>query len=95
MKETIEEYQGTESIPLTEQILKKNSFTLDYNDYHLWRCLRGNLLLRQWGREFGIHIKGTRIAYNTALCNIQYVHQLLQVLRLCGFDDLADNFKVE
>ena len=28
------------------------------------------------------------------MCNCKYVHNLQHALRLCGFDELADNFKI-
>lgn len=32
--------------------------------------------------------------YDSRIYNLQYVHELQHALRLCGIDDLADNFKI-
>ena len=32
--------------------------------------------------------------YESMIHNLQYVHQLQHALRLCGLDELADNFKI-
>lgn len=32
--------------------------------------------------------------YDSRICNLQYVHELQRALRLCGLDEIADNFKV-
>ena len=32
--------------------------------------------------------------YDSRICNLQYVHELQRALRLCGLNELADNFKV-
>ena len=32
--------------------------------------------------------------YNSRIYNLQYVHELQHALRLCGLDELADNFKL-
>ena len=32
--------------------------------------------------------------YDSRICNLQYVHELQQALRLVGLNELADNFKV-
>ena len=32
--------------------------------------------------------------YDSRICNLQYVHELQHALRLCGLNEIADNFKV-
>ena len=32
--------------------------------------------------------------YITSICHLRYVHELQRALRLCGLNELADNFKV-
>ena len=32
--------------------------------------------------------------YDSRICNLQYVHELQRALRLCGLNELADNFKI-
>lgn len=32
--------------------------------------------------------------YDSRICNLQYVHELQHSLRICGLNELADNFKI-
>ena len=93
-------------ISLTNDILKKNGwemksymsspyasfilayyFTKDEGDTHLE--LKGNTLKIWFNYE-----KGNDGVYSDIVIPVKYVHQLQHVLRLCGLDELADNFKV-
>ena len=76
-----------EPIPLTYEILKKNGwkdaefwceYQEDNNSIHA--CLPD-----MRGKINGIEIEHFRC---------EYVHQYQHLLRLCGLDELADNFKV-
>ena len=74
-------------IPLTPEILEKNGWKLHpaqaYNKeagMFLDKGCDGN----SWWWQFG----------NIPICPINYVHELQHCLRLCGLNDLADNFKV-
>ena len=76
-----------EGAPLTYEILKKNGwkdaeFWCEYQDgkNSIQACLPD-----MRGRINGIEIEHFQC---------EYVHQYQHLLRLCGFDELADNFKV-
>ena len=74
-----------EPIPLTSEILEKNG----------WKHSNNLMIVGiddsdfYWSEEFGVLYKNQ---YN--MCNCKYVHQLQHALRLCGLDELADNFKI-
>lgn len=94
-----------EPIPLTEEILKANGFTTD-NDHTLkGSCIYHRLcgkyedykvivrLLNGW-----VKIESFDDRWHTLLdlaIQPRYVHELQHALRLCGLNELADNFKVE
>ena len=74
-----------EPIPLTTEILENNG----------WKHSNNLMIVSiddsdfYWSEEFGVLYKNQ---YN--MCNCKYVHQLQHALRLCGLDELADNFKI-
>ena len=76
-----------EPIPITYEILKKNGwkdaeYWIEYqDDKSIIQC--GLPIMR--GRINGIVIEDFKC---------EYVHQYQHLLRLCGLDELADNFKV-
>lgn len=81
---------NTKPIPLTEEILKANGFRFIDEK-----------------RLFFVPDEGGSISYQTVThfvsvgCdgsvrkNIGFVHEFQHALRLCGLNDLADNFKIE
>ena len=76
-----------EPIPLTYEILKKNGwedaeFCCEYQD--------GNTSIQAHLPDMRGRINGVEIEY----FQCEYVHQYQHLLRLCGLDELADNFKV-
>lgn len=89
-------------IPLTEEILKANRFDIvqDGNMLTIWK---------QKDNEYGGEVYDITIyaMVNDFRCDcsirfhgairktIYYVHELQHALRLCGLDELADNFKIE
>ena len=83
-------------IPLTEEILAKNGFVLRGKTYILiWRGVEIH-----WRKTDGyasitapnnLKLEGWCSISNGYFC---YVHILQHALRLCGFDELAENFKV-
>lgn len=84
-------------IPLTEEILKENGWTEFYyghfedeNHRHFHRGFdrRLELSLIKGGNCFCTNFSLGRIDF-------YYVHELQHALRLCGLDELANNFKVE
>ena len=84
-------WEYIEPIPLTEEIMDKNfvkkNSTLSFATYDAAGIL--DLILYKYN---GCHISINLLGRLTL---IKYVHQLQQVLRLCGLGEMADNFKVE
>ena len=95
-----------EPIPLTPEILEKNGWNLDpvlqcYTSTPLWLYGEGsiNLLLQFPTKQFAGSLK---IIDNQKIRNLSdftwkdrlYIHELQHALRLCGFNKLADDFKV-
>ena len=82
------EYDWVKPILLTPEILEKNGWkrygtfmdVMADEDTHF-----------SWGED-----KYGAMLYQDEcyMCNCKYVHTLQHALRLCGFDELADNFKV-
>ena len=76
-----------EPIPLTTEILEKNRW--EYNTYcHEYRDDKNTIQCRlpyMVGRINGIEIERFKC---------EYVHQYQHLLRLCGLNELANNFKV-
>ena len=74
-------------IPLTYEILKKNGwketeYCYEYRDYkNTIQCCLPDMI----GRINGVEIENFKC---------EYVHQYQHLLRLCGLDELADNFKI-
>ena len=74
-------------IPLTPEILEKNG----WKETEYWREYEdGNTIIQYslsniWGIINGIEIEHFKC---------EYVHQLQHLLRLCGLDELANNFKI-
>lgn len=80
-----------EPIPLTKEMLEANGFQYGSHEYTYWPD--------EDGEEAPFHILqssryGLRINVPYRVVTLQYVHQLQHVLRLCGLNGLADNFKV-
>ena len=75
-----------EPIPLTPEILEKNGWNHS-NRLMITRIDDNDFY---WSEELG------RILYKNQynMCDCKYVHNLQHALRLCGFNKLADNFKV-
>ena len=74
-------------IPLTPEILEKNGW--EHNGIFMDKRIDGNIYF-SWSDEFGAELYQN----NYYMCYCKYVHTLQHALRLCGFDELADNFKV-
>lgn len=75
-------------IPLTTEILEKNAYPED----GIWYSF-GDFYVAPYGDCFVIHIH----SYDDKrdfLCRIHYIHELQHALRLCGLNDLAENFKI-
>ena len=76
-----------EPVLLTPEILEKNGWErngifmekrIDKNTHLSWTDICGSVLSQG----------------NYYMCDCNYVHTLQHALRLCGFDELADNFKI-
>ena len=76
-----------EPVPLTPEILEKNGWEhdgifmdkrIDENTCFSWSDRLGAVLYRNY----------------YYMCDCNYVHTLQHALRLCGLDELADNFKL-
>lgn len=79
--------ENIEPIPLTAEILVKNGI-----NGGVWEDLYGHTLLIKNNRLtylFDGH-KRLDLPYNRSI----YVHELQHALKLCGLNDLADNFRV-
>lgn len=71
-------------IPLTEEILEKNGFKQGefINDYILDDA---TFYLVEFNHSY---------LYEESDIEINYVHELQHLLRLCGLNELANNFKI-
>lgn len=74
------------SIPLTEEILERNGFEL--NVLHKKGVCKIELLI---GFPFYVTIKGGAYTFPAPTS----VHELQHALRLCGLNEIADNFKTK
>lgn len=76
-----------EPIPLTPEILKKNG----WKDAEFWcEYQDGNNTIQYCPPDMRGKINGIEIEH----FKCEYVHQYQHLLRLCGLDELADNFKM-
>ena len=71
-------------IPLTAKILEKNGWWFNVED--MWLNEDVDFDIEKWNGKFQ--------CYDINQIKLDSVHQLQQILRLCGLNDLADNFKV-
>ena len=91
-----------EPIPLTQSILEANGWIVKKNHVQkgnfgdsplmLWH-LTENKILRNFVHEMEISDLSSDEGYRLRF-RCDYVHELQHALRLCGLNDLADNFKV-
>lgn len=91
-----------EGVPLTYEILKKNGF----KETALKEPNTTNLVSKWWSKQGEIYIKEYYLARSREITyvvggghrmrieNIYMVHQLQHALRICGLDELVDNFKI-
>ena len=71
-------------IILTPEILEKNGWCYDVEDMWLHDKVYFGIERRNGGFQ----------CYNIKQIKLDSVHQLQQTLRLCGLNELADNFKI-
>ena len=74
-------------IPLTTEILEKNGW--ERNGIFMEKRIGENTQL-SWTDICGAVLSQGRYY----MCDCNYVHTLQHALRLCGFDELANNFKI-
>lgn len=84
-----------EPIPLTSEILKKNGFEL--RDGFFYHRIDDKPHHYDFKLENGgvFTSEGYTLQCGIYHLTIRYVHELQHTLRLCGLNELADNFKVE
>ena len=79
---------GTEGlirpIPITPEILEKNGWWFNTED--MWYHDEVNFCIEKWNGKFQ--------CYDISQIKLDSVHQLQQTLRLCGLNNLADDFKI-
>ena len=93
-----------EPIPLTPEILEKNGFKkIDFSHYQI---NDRTLVLDADGKwdgevswhwvvtEMSTNSKGQNVVLDYYVATLNYAHQLQHALRLCGLNELADNFKI-
>ena len=80
-------YGWVKPIPLTTEILEKNGWkeTQYWHEYQDGKSTIQCCLPDMRGRINGIEIEHFKC---------EYIHQYQHLLRLCGLDELADNFKI-
>ena len=71
-------------IELTPEILEKNGWWYDGDD--MWQHEEVGFYIEKWDGRFQ--------CYEINDIKLDSVHELQQILRLCGLNELADNFKV-
>lgn len=86
----------SEPIPLTDWILKKNGWNtkLDNGGFSpQYICDNDNICVTIDAIHHCLDIRIDDINYD--MPRPKYVHELQHALRLCGLNELADNFKLE
>lgn len=88
-------------ILLTPEILEKNGFkdapakdTDVHNLVGKWWHKSGDVYAKKYCLSHGTYAYTIGFHPYTRIENIHNVHELQHALRLCGLDELADNFKV-
>lgn len=79
--------ENIEPIPLTEEILEKNGWCYDSELNNWWH--EGVEFLIWHDEKIGFY------CCNITTITLNEVHRLQHLLRLCGLNELADNFKIE
>ena len=79
-------------ILLTPEILEKNGFTKVNSQRYDYGYPDTDCYVKVNPKKNMIHVNGRNA--NSNLYSHSFVHELQRALRLCGLDELADNFKV-
>ena len=81
-----------EGIPITPEILEKNGFIKVNSQRYDYGYPDTDCYVKVNPKKNMIHVNGRNA--NSNLYSHSFVHELQRALRLCGLDELADNFKV-
>ena len=81
-----------EPIPITPEILEKNGFIKVNSQRYDYGYPDTDCYVKVNPKKNMIHVNGRNA--NSNLYSHSFVHELQRALRLCGLDELADNFKV-
>ena len=81
-----------EPIPLTPEILEKNGFIKVNSQRYDYGNPDTDCYVKVNPKKNMIHVNGRNA--NSNLYSHSFVHELQRALRLCGLDEIADNFKV-
>ena len=86
-----------EPIPLTPEILKKNGIKKRRDEYVVfgWEGMKQwYITLEDFKPQYDFWFITSSDRDLNIIGQIRYVHQLQHALRICGLDELADNFKI-
>lgn len=90
-----------EPIPLTNEILRLNDFEYNhkayanYKDTNIGVWCDWNYFNTDDERYSMYNHVGIWFVLGSEEMKVSYVHELQHALRLCGLNDMADNFKIE
>lgn len=95
LKQYHKEFEFIDPVPLTEEMLKANGFRESFIDcgcHYFPEMYQG---LNNRGFAVEADDNGKFWITDHQLMKIRYVHEFQHALRLCGLNELADNFKIE
>ena len=81
-----------EGIPITPEILERNGFIKVNSQRYDYGSPDTDCYVKVNPKKNMIHVNGRNA--NSNLYSHSFVHELQRALRLCGLNELADNFKV-
>ena len=81
-----------EGIPITPEILEKNGFIKVNSQRYDYGYPDTDCYVKVNPKKNMIHVNGRNA--NSNLYSHSFVHELQRALRLCGLNELADNFKI-
>lgn len=96
-----DELRHLQLIPLTSKILENNGFGIDdgFHPHRFWKSADNRIILHNEDEylntfnKWHVHVD-TEDMRTIGSIELTYVHQFQQFLRLCGMNELANNFKV-
>ena len=87
-----DKYDRPKPIPLTPEILEQNGFIKVNSQRYDYGYPDTDCYVKVNPNKNMIHVNGRNA--NSNLYSHSFVHELQRVLRLCGLDELANNFKL-